>query len=357
MLFYLPLEPYKERYTCLLSAKDGWIEDRFKRAKVKFTRVEGQSLSDHGVITHGQVLDSHNRSYWSLTQNAAFIKLMREGKVKDGDILYYDDFWTPGMEAIFYTADQLGINLKIYAMLHAQSVDKHDFTYKMRRWMRDYEKGQSKYMAGVFVTCEYLQDLCEEAGIQNTFLTGLPYNMNWIERNFPVNLKKKNKIVYTSRFDSEKNPTVFLKMAKVLHKQYECVMTTSSSEIKSNDKEILMKMRDAERKGWIKIKTGLSKHQYYQELASAKYQVNTALQDWVSWTVIEATHHGCIPIYPQYRSFPEVLPAKFLYNPGDADSLVAAIRRNQEFDPVLKSIPLRFDKAFDKCLRIMSPKK
>ena len=46
-LFYLPLEPYAERYTALMSKKDGWTETWFKKFNINFIRIDGNSLSSY----------------------------------------------------------------------------------------------------------------------------------------------------------------------------------------------------------------------------------------------------------------------------------------------------------------------
>ena len=43
MLYYLPLEPYAERYTALMSCKNGWAENHFKKLGVDFQRIDGIS--------------------------------------------------------------------------------------------------------------------------------------------------------------------------------------------------------------------------------------------------------------------------------------------------------------------------
>jgi len=269
MFFYLPLESYRERYTYLMSSENGWMEQRFKELGVDFYRVSGKTLSNTKFVETGIVLDYFGRAYYSLLQNAEVVRLIKEGVIKDGDILYYEDFWTPGMEAVQYAAELAGIKLDIYAMLHAQTVDKYDFTVKLKKWMRHYEIGQSKFMKGIFVSSEYLQDLCTEAGLDNVFKVGLPYNKDFILQNFlNESIKKKNQVIFSSRFDEEKNPLFFVEFAKYCKQQgedFEFIFTSSAKEFKSNSEYIKRKMIEAEKEGIIKIKTNLTKKEYYIE--------------------------------------------------------------------------------------------
>jgi hypothetical protein len=77
-----------------------------------------------------------------LSQCNNFLDKIRTAKVKDGDVIFLQDYWTSGIDSIFYALDSYGYkNIKVYAMLHAQSVDEYDFTYMMKDWMRFYELG------------------------------------------------------------------------------------------------------------------------------------------------------------------------------------------------------------------------
>jgi glycosyltransferase involved in cell wall biosynthesis len=317
-------------------------------------RVEGDTCTN-GEIKTGIVLDFFGRAYYSLTQNAKLIKMIQEGQITSNATIYYDDFWTPGMDAVMYTAQLAGIKLNIYAMLHAQSVDKYDFTYQLKNWLRSYEIGQSKFMKGIFVTSEYLLDLCTEAGIENVYYGGLPYNKEFILNKFPVTKEKiKKRIMFCSRFDSEKNPDLFLSVARKLKDQFTFVMTTSFNKVSSNDKGIVERILNAEKEGVIELKTNLTKTEYYEELQKSQYQFNCAKQDWLSWTLLEALTYKCIPIYPRYRSFPEYLDSKYLYTENDVDSAVNTILNLNEFEDTLNLIVDKFDNSFSRYVNIIN---
>jgi hypothetical protein len=71
----------------------------------------------------------------------------------------------------------------------------------------------------------------------------------------------------------------------------------------------------AERQPRFKLLSNLTKEEYYTELATAKIQFNSSLQDYVSWTVLESTAFGCDLVFPNFRSFPEFIPEDKLYRP------------------------------------------
>ena len=75
----------------------------------------------------------------------------------------------------------------------------------------------------------------------------------------------------------------------------------------------------------FKLLKGLTKEEYYTELATCKIQFNSSLQDYVSWTVIEATAFGADIVYPNFRSFPEFVDQDRMYKPFDVKSAIDTI--------------------------------
>lgn len=352
MLYYFPLEPYKERYTMQLSREnDGWIERVLNNKNIPYVRINGGSISDE--IKNGSVLDACGRGFWSSMQIAFFLRLMNEGQIKDNDILYFDDFFTPGIEAIAYAAHLMDIELKMYAMLHAQSVDIFDFTYPMRSWMRPLEQSYGKIFDGIFVTSTELKDLCVMNGIgtdRTVHITGLPYQSEEVKTHFPSELpKKKRQVIFTSRWDKEKDPNFFLEVVSYIQQNYSdppnFLITTSSKKAPT----IPYYLKD-----YITVKSDLTKEEYYFNLLESKIQFNCADQDWVSWTLLEAATCNCRPVYPFFRSFPEVLFHEHLYVKNNIRSAAEMIMRYideipRKWDFIYKP----FDSSFERCLSIM----
>tara|TARA_R110001592_G_scaffold152861_1_gene380690 strand:- start:45 stop:533 length:489 start_codon:yes stop_codon:yes gene_type:complete len=81
----------------------------------------------------------------------------------------------------------------------------------------------------------------------------------------------------------------------------------------------------AEEQPRFKLMTGLTKEEYYTELATCKIQFNSALQDYVSWTVIESTTFGADVVFPYFRSFPEFIDADRMYKPFDVKDALETI--------------------------------
>ena len=339
MLWYLKLESVKERYTKDLCEK--WMPDAFEQAGMEYTPIEGLLTRDD--IGVGHVLDAAGRPIYALTQVAALIKRIDE--IKDGDIIYLQDFFTPGIEGLFYALDQYKKNVDVYAMQHAGCFDQHDFTFPMRWWMQHYELLLSKYLAGVFVGSSVHKELLEAAGYYcPIYVVSLPFSKKHAEERRKAGTQildgqcrtsnKKGAVIYTSRLDPEKNPLFMLEVArKYLETStaHTWTLTTSGDKIRAapeviSEIEVLLDLFGAR----FQIKIGLSKDQYYAEMLHADIQFNSVLQDYVSWTLLEATFCDCKPVYPNYRSFPEILPTAALYRPENVDDALQCLMLTQD---------------------------
>jgi len=329
-LFYFSLEPLKARYTYQLCKE--WMPETFKpyAKKIKFVEVDGEFDADQEIKV-GAVLDAIGRGKYSLSQCQTFLQKIYNDEVKSGDIIFLQDYWTPGMDAIWYALDLYGIDVKVYAMLHAQSVDEYDFTYPMAKWMRHYELGLDRRMAGIFVGSTIHREQLRQAGFAAPIhVVSLPIHKQATLAKFTnIPDRKKNVIVYSSRLDKEKNPFFMMQVAEEFletHEAWEWHVTTSGKEFRSMLPGAIEALNAlAKKQPRFKLLNGLTKEQYYEELATCKIQFNTSLQDYVSWTVIEATAFGADIVYPNFRSFPEFIDADRLYKPFDVKSAIQTI--------------------------------
>ena len=328
-VFYFGLEPLKARYTYQLSKE--WMPATFEpySDKVKFIDVEGEFDPDQQIKV-GAVLDAVGRGKFAMSQCSNFLNMLNKDEVNDGDVIFLQDYWHPGIESILYALDLYGIKVDIYAMLHAQSVDEYDFTYPMRSWMRGFELGLDKRMTGIFVGSTIHKEQLREAGFEAPIhVVSLPLHLEMTRAKYPdynPMTRKKSIVVYSSRLDKEKNPFFMMEVAKQYLKEFpsaEWHVTTSGKEFKSMLPGVIDALyKLADEMPNFKLLKNLTKQEYYKELAEAKIQFNSSLQDYVSWTVLESTTFGCDMVFPDFRSFPEFIPADRLYTPFNVGSAV-----------------------------------
>jgi glycosyltransferase involved in cell wall biosynthesis len=222
-------------------------------------------------------------------------------------------------------------SLRIYAMVHAQSVDQYDFTYPMRSWMRPVEIGYANAMCGLFVASSVHKEQLELAGVTAPIhVVSLPYDRLAAQAKYVRYRHRENAVIYTSRLDQEKDPQFMMQVASKFlerHPEWEWWVTTSGAEFRSyNNPEAVRELKALARSNpRFKLFKGLSKQAYHDMLSRARIQFNSAKQDYVSWTLIEAVHHECWPVYPAFRSFPECLPVSSLYSAGSVQSALSRL--------------------------------
>lgn len=314
-LFYCGIEKLQARYSLQLQ---DWNERVFKNRGIDYEIVYGEDLTGDQIVT-GSVLDAHGRTFYSLTQIANLVKLMKAGQITNKDIIFFEDAFTPGMESLFYIIDQVPKKFrpKIFVRFLAQSTDPDDFVNRegMFDWMRKYEQMLDSKVDGILLASEEFVSHLRIAGFKAPiYVTGLPFGKEEVLSRVPYIkpiTSREQRVGFAARWDDEKQPEFFMKLAQLFYKtrpEVEFAVFTGHPKLKSNNKshikfaEYLEKSDTAN----FKVYTDLKKDDYYELLADSTVLFNCALQDWVSNTVSEADTFGTITLYPAYRSFPEV---------------------------------------------------
>ena len=313
-LFYMGLEPYKARYTLQLQ---DWNERVFNKRNINYHLVHGQTLtSDQNIVT-GQVLDAHGRTFYSLTQMAELVRLMKEGQVTNEDVIYFEDMYTSGIDSIPYILKQVPKQFrpKVYVRCLAQTIDPDDFlhVWDMQGFMRKYEEMVNEFVDGVLASNEEMVMHMKVAGWKAPIynISGLAFGKEEV-RSRVKSIKpfdnRKRRVVFAARWDQEKQPDFFMDIIEEYTSVYNGDVEfalLSGAKLRSNNSSYMDRTLNLERQGKLKIYSDLDKNEYYELLNDSRVLFNCALQDWVSNTVSEADALGCNVIYPAYRSFPE----------------------------------------------------
>jgi hypothetical protein len=313
-LYYMGLEPYKARYTLQLQ---DWNERVFKRRNINYHLVNGQTLtSDQNIVT-GQVLDAHGRTYFSLTQMAELVKLMKEGQITSEDVIYFEDMYTSGIDSIPYILKQVPPEYrpKVFVRCLAQTIDPDDFlhVWDMQGFMRKYEEMVNEFVDGILASNEEMVMHMKVAGWKAPIynISGLAFGKEEVRSRVksirPFELRKR-RVVFAARWDQEKQPDFYMDIieeyTKVMNGDVEFALL-SGAKLRTNNSSYMERTLKLEREGKLKIYSDLDKNEYYELLNDSRVLFNCALQDWVSNTVSEADALGCNVVYPAYRSFPE----------------------------------------------------
>ena len=336
-LWYFELEPLKARYTYQLSQQ--WAPATFEQFSdhLEFKPIKGD-FDPTEQIKVGVVFDAVGRGKFAMSQCSRFLDLIASGEVKNGDIIYLQDFYTPGTDAIFYALELYGIKCKWYSRVWAQSVDEYDFTWPMQSWMRKTELAIDSQMSGIFVGSTIHKDQLRQAGFTAPIhVLSLPLHLGLTKDVLHVydkvnrQQKHQNTVVYTSRFDKEKNPFFMLEVAKEFldrNTDWHWAITTSASTVRSNLPGVVDAIYSfAKEQHRFEVISDITKESYYGILKTSSILFNSSLQDYVSWTALEANAMGTDFVFPNFRSFPEFMPADRMYKPFDVSSAVSVLER------------------------------
>jgi hypothetical protein len=319
-LFYIGLEPYKARYTLQLQ---DWNEAVFKRRGIDYMLVPGDTLSNDQAIVTGQVLDAHGRTYYSLTQMANLVKLMKQGDVTNEDVIYFEDMYTSGIDSIPYILKQVPEQYrpKVYVRCLAQTIDPDDFlhVWNMQGFMRKYEEMVNEFVDGVLASNEEMVMHMKVAGWKAPIynISGLAFGKSEVCDRVAGDLKpfdqRKMRVGFAARWDQEKQPDFYMDLIEEWNRRHDAnnlgdrveFAIFSGARLKSNNDSYMARTRDLQARGLLTVYEDLEKNAYYELLNDTRVLFNCALQDWVSNTVSEADALGCNVLYPAYRSFPE----------------------------------------------------
>lgn len=343
-LYYMGLEPYKARYTLQLTE---WNERVFKNRGINYVIVPGETLTTDQEIVTGQVLDAHGRSYFGMSQLMNLVKLMKEGKVTNEDVIYFEDMFQPGFESLPYILNQVpqSHRPKIFVRCLAQSIDPDDFVHVwgMSKWMSSYEQMvcESVRQSGgaVLASNEEMVMHMKIAGwdcpIYN--ISGLAFGKEEVLERVNNQVKpftqRKMRVGFAARWDQEKQPNFYLDFIQAWHNNQPgsgvefCLF--SGGKLRSNNDSYMIRTERMQEKGQLVVYEDLEKNAYYDLLNDTRVLFNCALQDWVSNTVSEADTLGCNVLYPAYRSFPETFANDHerLYVPWSIDDAVEKLAK------------------------------
>ena len=310
-LFYIPIEPYKTRYTA------DWIEqfeNEFDNRGVNYETILGNTFSNN--VTSGGVLDACGTHSYKFSQLQKLVTLLNSNVIHDGDILFFADLWFPGLESLFYIRNMLGIKFKICGIFHAGTYDKHDFTYRnnMRNWGKYLEASWFTEIDKIFVATTFHKQLLLNGSIiiprlaDKIFVTGIPFYGKELREKYLT--KKEDIIVFPHRLDEEKHPELFDLFIDKLDQ------------------------RGFKFKAIKTIEETSSREEYFQLLGKSKIMMSFAEQETFGYSTLESMALDNIVIVPNKLSYVETVPFSYRYDTLDEafDFLVHSIQYYQKPD-------------------------
>lgn len=319
-LWIVPIEPLEERYT------GEWfrlLPGLFAKHFDEVEQIEGVATTDHVEV--GTFLDINSTVHYKSTQMMKISQLFQSKQIKPGDVFFISDieFW--GIEALRMLSQMNKVPIKIYGFLHAASYTKEDAFAVAAPYQKFTEVGWLAACDGVFVGSHYhkrafvlrrLDIVQGNAEYDELFdkliVTGNPlFNeaYKYLTQG-ALRTPRKNRILITNRFDSEKRPNESLEIAlevKRARPDTEIVVTTGRPNFTSNDPDLVKMARKLEAQGLIKIASGLTKEQYHEYLATSKVMLTNSIEENFGYCIAEAIIHGCQPVAPHGLSHDELI--------------------------------------------------
>jgi len=285
MLYWVPIEPIEERYSRQWWV---WFNKEFEKKRIPHRGIMGQNITTK--IEKGSFLDICGTHYWKSSQIARISDLIHRGIVEDGDWFLFGDMWFPGLEALAYMRDALGIKIKIAGILHAGSYDPYDrlAAWNTEIWAKSLEESWFAAVDLIFVATNFHKKLLTEnrdVDPSKIRVTGFPIYDEWSN----ADVKKENILLFPHRLDPEKQPHLFDELIR----------------------------RITEPPGWKFFRSKdlcKTKKEYYDLLNRSKISISFALQETWGIAMQESVISGCLPIVPNRLSYEEMYFPVFRYD-------------------------------------------
>jgi len=318
MIYYVPIEPLKERYT------ESWyrnIQAFFvKNADTRVQRIEGAALSN--TIKVGTFLDVNSTVHYKMTQLQYIASLFYGGFVKDGDWFFFGDieFW--GIESVRLMAQLNNVRIRIFGFLHAASYTHMDAFAVAEPYQKYTECGWIAACDEVFVGSKYHKRAVVSRRLQRyakkdanlladkIHVTGNPMFKEDYENWSATEVPKKRQIILPNRFDTEKGFGESLYFAQVLkHKDptINIVVCSPHQQIKTNRQFNADMVAKLAKDRVIDLRLGVSKEEYHRLLAESKAMWSMTQEENFGYCVAEACLYNCTPVIQNMFSHPELV--------------------------------------------------
>jgi glycosyltransferase involved in cell wall biosynthesis len=232
--------------------------------------------------------------------------LFNEGKIENGDAFLVGDIFFPGIEMIKYMSELLGLDVKVYGINYAGRADKTDFVQQLSHWADASEAGYHFICDGIFVGSEdHKNNVVNFFGLNTATVhtTGLVWDLNYMQtfKEQIGNVEKEDFVIWPHRWCEEKGINELIEFAKNTKKK---IVITSSGPKKDLGK--LPKN--------IEYRHGLTKGEYFELMAKARWYLSNAYQETFGYTIQEAIFFGCNILVPNRACCPEMVPSRNVYH-------------------------------------------
>lgn len=314
-IWYVPLEKLEQRMYAQINTQ---MKASFQRFGVDFQEILPEYKADQ-IREGGWVMPAAGHCLFCSQQLAILLQHLVNGDVGDNDIIYFDDLWFPGLEALFYSKHLMKKHFSVYGFIHAGSFTYADFVYPMSTWARDLERSWFNACDGIFVGTKQTKNDIVECGLiadsDKVVITGLPFNVDTSLLSNQV-VKKENIIIFAHRDDPDKKVDEFFKLLQLFKKRnfdfkFKVFITGGGRAVRQSTRGLFASIPEVE------FCPNLTKQEYYNILQKSKVMVSTAIQENFGVCTQEALAFNVVPICPDRLSYHYLLPKEFLYKTSE----------------------------------------
>lgn len=230
------------------------------------------------------------------------IKNIKEIKFNNEDVIFFSDFWFPGLDLIKLYLDSLNIKIYYSSFLHGASFVEGDLM--SNSWCSHIENAWMDIYDSILIQTEYSRtNIRNNAHFEKCVIVGSPFNSN----QYTNNEIKKYDIIWPHRLSEDKGFTEFLNLLDYLT-QYKVIVTVPFSKNTKNDNIELLKTKN------VTISFDSKNEVHKTNISSAKIVLSTAKQETWGYAVMESVAAGAIPIVPNKACYPYLYSDMFRYN-------------------------------------------
>lgn len=288
MIINIPIEPLDQRYTAEWLR---WFPEHFRRLKVPHRTINPTLEVQQGELSSDRFLNTAYTLRYKAAQLGMILNMLDQDEMlRRRGILFFNDLWFPGLEALFYyRQDTPDAGFKITGILHAGTYDPWDRLSRkgMGRWGKQLEESWLEEIDLIFLSCPFHRDLLLEqrkVAPHKLRVTGLPIYPPEFERR---DGNRRDRIVFPHRLAPEKQPHLFNALAETYR----------------DNETFLERSKDKPR----------TKQEYHQWMIESKIAVSFALQETWGIAMQEAVFCGCVPVVPDRLAYRDLYPQEFRY--------------------------------------------
>lgn len=302
-LFYVPLERYQESYSEYLSGPDGMFERQAKNLGIDVVPIR----------PHGQVRTNEDLvaiCNWGFEQTQQLVQMITSGFIGPTDVIYFERHFQPGMEMIpLARVCAKRPTIKLYSYLF----DVPEELYEVENFDVNWEKTlDGVFTAGPGLDGPEVGMLKMHVGL--VFDHTVLYDILKVEgAEFdPRDKERSNHVYFASKWNQANNPDFYCQLAETVLAERKDVyfhVCTGAPDLVSDDRELCALAKRLQQKYPLnfRLHLGLSKQEYFSELAGGAVMFSANRQNLLSYTLLEGAAFGCAPLFPYFPIYRDAL--------------------------------------------------